>query len=310
MTHVLVLGGSGFIGRHLVPMLLAEGYQVSLLNRGSHRMPGTTQLLADRNDADSMRKALASTPCFDVVIDLSAYTSAQSRIARLFLSERTGHWIHLSTAAVYTKGTRECDPIGANPDWGQYGADKAEIDADFLGQTGVTILRPPYIYGPYNSNDRETFIWSRLLRGRPIVVPGDGNRQVQFIYAPDLARAFVQFARAVPPTETQIFNIAHPTLLSFNAWVQLLADIAGTPCDIVPELGQSGMNPRSYFPFRDAPCAVDTSAISALWTPLWDARAGFEATWRTQDTLFLKERPIDTENEEKCLKQAKKNASI
>ena len=52
----------------------------------------------------------------------------------------------------------------------------------------VATLRPPYIYGPENPFYREAFFWDRLLADRPIIVPGDGSRLMQFVHVDDVAR--------------------------------------------------------------------------------------------------------------------------
>ena len=50
----------------------------------------------------------------------------------------------------------------------------------------MVTLRPPFIYGPGNPFYREAFFWDRLRDGRPIILPGDGRRLMQFVYIKDL----------------------------------------------------------------------------------------------------------------------------
>jgi nucleoside-diphosphate-sugar epimerase len=68
MMKVLVLGGSQFIGRTVVDRLLQGGHTVSILNRGSRKVAGVEQLVADRGDAHGLNQALAGRT-FDGVID-------------------------------------------------------------------------------------------------------------------------------------------------------------------------------------------------------------------------------------------------
>ena len=63
--NILILGGSGFIGKTLSPTLLQKGYEVTLLNRGRHPITGTTQIIADRDSEESMTQACQSLPDFD-----------------------------------------------------------------------------------------------------------------------------------------------------------------------------------------------------------------------------------------------------
>ena len=48
---------------------------------------------------------------------------------------------------------------------------------------------PPFVYGPENPFYREAFFWDRLRADRPIIIPGDGNRLMQFVYVNDLVEA-------------------------------------------------------------------------------------------------------------------------
>ena len=60
-----------------------------------------------------------------------------------------------------------------------------------LGDVPVVTVRPPYVYRPENPFYREAFFFDRLMLGRPIIIPGDGGRLLQFVYVDDLARAMV-----------------------------------------------------------------------------------------------------------------------
>ena len=53
----------------------------------------------------------------------------------------------------------------------------------------VVTLRPPFVYGPENPFYREQYFWDRLRLGRPIIIPGDGRRLMQFVYVKDLVSA-------------------------------------------------------------------------------------------------------------------------
>ncbi|OWK21278.1 hypothetical protein AJ88_19460 [Mesorhizobium amorphae CCBAU 01583] len=89
-----------------------------------------------------------------------------------------------------------------------YGVEKAAADAFLIEkaeQLPVTIFRPPYLYGPGNDNDRESFIWARCLQRRPVVLPGNGETLIQFLHAGDLADIMVH-AAASEAIGAQVFN--------------------------------------------------------------------------------------------------------
>jgi 2'-hydroxyisoflavone reductase len=56
----------------------------------------------------------------------------------------------------------------------------------------VVTLRPPFVYGPGNPFYREAFFWDRLRDGRPLILPGDGRRLMQFVHIGDLVGACVK----------------------------------------------------------------------------------------------------------------------
>ena len=271
---VLVLGGSQFVGPAFVRALLSKGYEVSVLNRGTKRVEGTTQLIADRNQADQMRELAGYT--YDAVIDLSCYNAQQAEIAWDTFSPHTDRWIHLSTIAVYADIPQpmEEDSIESAEYWGEYGRNKSAADAYLLKQQGpsLIILRPPYLYGPGNHIDRETFVWKRVLNGDPVYIPGDGNALVQFLHIDDLASALFLVMTTHNLTH-QIYNVAAREQLTLAEYVTRLAGIAGGA-----DTGVLGS--KEEFPFGDFPCSENTDRIrSALgWSERYSFDEGFAQT--------------------------------
>jgi nucleoside-diphosphate-sugar epimerase len=283
--RTLVLGGSGFIGSFLVPELLGSGHSVTLANRGRTPIPGTEQLVIDRNQpwpGHTTRKT------YDVVIDTSGYNGPQVTYARSAMRGRVGRWIHVSSGATYKetpgRAPSESDPIGGARIWGSYGIEKSDADAFLLNcRDGIptVILRPPYLYGPRNDNDRETFVFARALTGRPVVVPGRGDTALQFLHAGDLAAQFVISAQS-SSTGTEVFNVAGPEVVTALEWVNMLAEITETSIEVLfGEKIAPDLPPRSYFPFRDAPCILDIGKYQAqeFGGPTRPMKQGFQATF-------------------------------
>lgn len=260
LKKVLVIGGSGFVGKALVPALQTSNFDVSVLNRGTRAIEGVSQVIADRDDPQSLSRHAAA---YDVVIDTSGYTRLQVENAFSVFGDQAGKWIHLSSAAVYRETPdrlpKEEDALGGAAVWGPYGADKSDADEFLLGQAQgpLVILRPPYLYGPNNSNDRETFVWSRVLSGRPVIVPGDGSAQIQFLHVRDLAHIFVHLAEADTGMQA-VYNVAEPETMTARSWVERVAAAAGSEPEILcGRTHANGLAARKYFPFRDYPCALD-----------------------------------------------------
>src|ERR1044072_8688341 len=87
----------------------------------------------------------------------------------------------------------------------------------------VITMRPPYLYGPGNPYYREAFFWDRLRDGRPIILPGDGRRLMQFAYVKDVVAACLR-AATHPGIIGHAFNIANPRPLTQFELVELLAE--------------------------------------------------------------------------------------
>lgn len=231
-------------------------------------MAGVIQLIANRQDPNQIRDAVERLPSLDVVIDTSSYSGTDTELAWRSLSAKTAHWVHLSSAAVYKetpgRAPNEADSIGGAAAWADYGKEKSAADElllHFSHRTSVTILRPPYLYGPGNDNDRETFVWSRCLRNEPVIVPGDGSTPIQFLHAADLAAIIIKVLQE-PSSGARVMNVAEGIEVSLASWVGLVAQAGGfNDPGILAGCSSNKFKPREYFPFRDYPCRLDTRKI-------------------------------------------------
>ena len=200
---VLILGGSGFIGPHMVQAALDRGYEVSIFNRGKtnpHLFPQVEKLIGDR---DGNLTALEGRK-WDVVIDNSGYVPRLVRDSATLLSNAADHYLFTSTGGVYAAiydgnwpdgYTNEDAPLSplAEPDSEDvskyYGQLKAvceqEVKNAFPGR--YTISRPGLIVGPGDSTDRFTYYPARLDRGGEMMAFGTPADPVQYIDARDLA---------------------------------------------------------------------------------------------------------------------------
>ena len=294
MTSVLVIGGSGFVGQHLIRTLKQRGIAITVLNRGHNRVAGVQQVIADRTSASDMRAAAAQTGQVDIVIDTSSYTDLHTRLAWEAFAPLAGRWVHLSSAAVYLPARdappREDSATGGAPVWGEYGREKSAADMFLLGQTGrepVFIVRPPYLYGPGNDNDRESFVWSRLLARKPVVVPGEGQTPIQFLHVEDLAHLLAALALG-PRRRHAVYNAAGGDAVSLKQWVSMCAAAA----DRAGQIWTSGdiaenIQARTYFPFRDYPCVVNCDRLAELddWKPQYSLAEGLAQTYSHYDPV-------------------------
>jgi 2'-hydroxyisoflavone reductase len=196
---ILMLGGTGFIGPHMVNALSEGGHTLTLFNRGK-RDPqarhGVEQLLGDRNDN---LKALESRQ-WDVVIDNSGYTVPQVTLTCELLRKQVKQYLFISSIAVYADfqnpPIRENHALAAIGDMpkdklvdGNYGALKVLCEQVVLKNYGkrANIIRPTYICGPGDFSDRFTYWPFRVSKGGDMLAPGTPNDAVQFIDVRDLA---------------------------------------------------------------------------------------------------------------------------
>jgi 2'-hydroxyisoflavone reductase len=198
-VKLLVLGGTVFVGRHVVEAALSRHHDVTLFNRGRenpHLFPGIEKL---RGDRDSDVGALRGRR-FDAVIDLSGYTPAQVRATADALPD-VAHYTFVSSVSAYRAyppGETYDERAPRHDGHEGYGALKARAeDAIQTALPGrVAIVRAGLIVGPYDPTDRFTYWPRRVALGGDVLAPGRPERPVQFIDARDLAAWCVTLAEA------------------------------------------------------------------------------------------------------------------
>jgi 2'-hydroxyisoflavone reductase len=300
---VLVIGGTLFIGRQLVDELVKEGHSVSILHRKPKHEFGrrVENIMADRNDADSMREALYGRR-FEVVYD-NAYdwergtTAAQvEATVRVVAGERLSRYIFMSSVAAYGDGLnhKESDPLAPDYHSDLYVRHKATSERLLFrmhAQSGLPVVtfRPPFVYGPGNPFYREAFFWDRMRAGRPIIVPGDGHRLMQFVYVRDLVTAMVR-AMTEPRSAGEAFNIGDSKPLTQTELVEKLAKVANVdpamvriPRDIIAGAGGNAMDEPYYFgEYLDVPPITENmgKAQRVLKMKLTPFDAGLKETYR------------------------------
>ena len=196
---VLVLGGTGISGPHLVRELSARGHQVTLFNRGKRNpglFPNVETLIGDRNGPIDVLKGRK----WDVVVDNSGYFPRQVQATAQLLKDQAGHYIYVSSISAYADLT----PPGIDEDYklaelkdpeateitnDNYGGLKAACERIVEQTFGErqAVVRPSYIVGPGDSSDRFTYWPVRVARGGEVLAPGSALDPVQFIDARDMA---------------------------------------------------------------------------------------------------------------------------
>jgi nucleoside-diphosphate-sugar epimerase len=237
--RVLVVGGTEFISLHLVRALLRDRHEVVVLNRGRHpgRVPaGVKTIVADRKDHAALGRVLAGER-FDGLVDITYAPTTGDDVRALLaaLDGRAGHAIFVSTGRVHDHAL----PIPYHEDtprnlyWGEYAKNKIEGEDAYL-RSGLpaSVVRPTHVFGPLNTRNNETFFFDRLVRGRPVLVPGPGGWLRQFGHVEDLADAMAAmlgdrraFGRA--------YNVSGEESITQVGFVELIAEVIERPASLV-----------------------------------------------------------------------------
>ncbi|HLN00903.1 MAG TPA: SDR family oxidoreductase [Bryobacteraceae bacterium] len=304
---VLVIGGTLFIGRRLVAELVKAGHSVAILHRRSkHKFSKRVEnLVADRNDDAAVRHAIGERR-FDVVYD-NVYdwergtTAAQVEATAHAMGNHIKRYIFLSSVAAYGDGLNhyESDPLAPDNHSEPYVRNKAMSERALLRlhrRNGfpVVTLRPPFVYGPENPFYREAFFWDRMRSGRPIIVPGDGTRLMQFIHVKDLVQALIR-AMDVDEAVGEAFNAANPKALTQVEAVREMARAAGKKPELVrvprERIATTGGNPMGdpmYFgEYLDVPPITEN--VSKLQRVLGVKPISFETGLRETYRWYLRQ---------------------
>lgn len=244
--RVLVLGGTIFVGRHVVDMLLAHGHEVTLFHRGERGrdlFPAVERVLGDRaTDLDR----LPAGAQWDAVVDTSGYVPGVVAASVAALRDRARHYVFVSSVSVYDISAPRIDessPIPALPDGASrevmvpetYGALKRLCELEVLAVFGpqrTLIVRPGLIAGPHDPTDRFTYWPVRFARGGDIVVPNDLDAAVQWIDVRDLA-AFV--VAAIERGTSGTVNTVGPAVpATLRELLDACAAATGVPSRLVP----------------------------------------------------------------------------
>ncbi|MBD1849211.1 NAD-dependent epimerase/dehydratase family protein [Leptolyngbya sp. FACHB-711] len=226
--RILVMGGTRFIGVHLTRLLVEQDHEVVLFNRGNKPAPieGVEQIHGDRTDTDQLKEKLAGES-FDAVFDNNGRELSDTQPLAEIFRDSIKHFVYVSSAGVYLKSDQmphqESDPV--DPKSRHKGKFETET---YLAEQGIpfTSVRPVYIYGPQNYNDLEAWYFDRIVRDRPVPIPGNGMHITQFGHVHDLASAMVAVL-GNPRAIGQIYNISGDRYVTFDGLARACAVAAG-----------------------------------------------------------------------------------
>ncbi|HET9866459.1 MAG TPA: NAD-dependent epimerase/dehydratase family protein, partial [Nitrospira sp.] len=217
--RILIIGGTRFLGRHLVEAALARSHEVTLFNRGKSNpdlFPQLETILGDREtDVEKLKGRI-----WDAVIDVAGYVPRVVRLSAEVLEPNVSRYVFISSVSVYDNfskaGIDESDPVGKIEDESveeitgeTYGPLKAlcEKAVQELYRERALIVRPGLIVGPHDPTDRFTYWPVRVARGGDVLAPQKPEAPIQVVDVRDLADFIIKL---IQENASGIYNATGP----------------------------------------------------------------------------------------------------
>jgi nucleoside-diphosphate-sugar epimerase len=278
-----MMGGTRFIGLSLTKILVSQGHEVVLFNRGNKpaAVEGVTQIHGDRKDTAQLQEKLKGQK-FDAIFDNNGRELSDTQPLVELFKDNMSHFIYVSSAGVYLPSQqmphREGDAI--DPQSRHKGKHETE---EYLKHQGIpfTSIRPTYIYGPSNYNDLEAWFFDRLVRNLPILIPGEGLHFTQFGHVEDLALA-MSAVLGNSNAIGQIYNISGDRYVTFTGLALACGLAMGkNPSDIEIKYydpKKINLGKKKAFPIRVQHFFADISKAQKElnWQPRYDLVSGLK----------------------------------
>jgi len=274
---LLIIGGTVFLGRHLVEAALGRGHTVTLFNRGQHNpelFPGIEKLRGDRaSDLAALRGRR-----WDAAIDTCGYVPRVVRASAELLADAVEHYTFVSSISVYADFSQanvdEGAPVGTLADAAveevtgeTYGPLKAlcEQAAEDALPGRVLNVRPGLIVGPHDPTDRFTYWPRRVALGGEVLAPGRPEHGAQIVDVRDLAGWMLELVEA---RHVGIYNATGPEYrLTFGQLLDECRAVSGSDARFT-WVGERFLLDAGAQPWTEVP----------LWVPESDPEnAGFDA---------------------------------
>ena len=239
--RILIIGGTRFLGRHLVEAALARRHEVTLFNRGQSNpdlFPQLETIIGDREkDLDKL-----SGRIWDTAIDVAGYLPRIVRLSAEFLEPNVSRYVFISSLSVYADfrkiGIDESYPVGkiegesVEEITGEtYGPLKALCEKavrEVYGERAL-IVRPGLIVGPHDPTDRFTYWPVRVTRGGDVLAPQKPEAVTQIIDVRDLSDFIIKL---VEENASGIYNATGPEYeLTMGNLLEVSKQVSGSDAD-------------------------------------------------------------------------------
>jgi 2'-hydroxyisoflavone reductase len=262
--RILIIGGTRFLGRHLVEAALERSHEVTLFNRGKSNpdlFPQLETILGDREK--DVNKLGEAGRIWDAVIDVAGYVPRIVHLSAEALKENVGRYVFISSVSVYADfkkvGIDESYPVGKlqdemveEIDGETYGPLKALCEQavqNIYGERAL-IIRPGLIVGPHDPTDRFTYWPVRLARGGEVLAPQKPEAAIQVIDVRDLSDFIIKL---IQENASGVYNATGPDYeLTIGKLLEVSKQVSGSDADFkwasVEFLNQNKVEPWSDMP--------------------------------------------------------------
>ena len=250
--QILVIGGTYFAGR-VFSILTSRGdsgrddLDLHVVNRGRfplNNLQHVTQYVCDRHESEKLVSMLPDGLVFDAVVDFCAYEPGEIRALTDALAGRFRQYIYLSTCTVYAPASgclSETAPVienfGSSPEF-EYAGKKYALEQELIAAcqnagAAYTILRPAFIYGPFNYAPRESFYAKLIAAGQPVPVPTDASGRFSFVYVYDVS-AIINRCIGNEKAFDCVFNLAAPEIVDYTSFLDTFRQCYGSDFPTYP----------------------------------------------------------------------------
>jgi 2'-hydroxyisoflavone reductase len=260
--NILFIGGTQFVGRHIVRAAMARGHEITLFHRGRTNrglFPEAEELIGDRDgELDSL-----GNRTWDVAVDSCGYVPRVVRQSAEFLKASVASYMFVSTISVYADTGESSldesseldttdDPATEEINSDTYGPLKVlcEREVQRVYRDRSLIVRPGVVVGPHDPTDRFTYWVDRFNRGGDVLCPDVDDQPVQFIDARDLAAWII---RMIEQQKVGVYNATGPEEPLFLKPCLLVCRAVCGPHAHPVWVSDQFLREQDVTPFRDLP---------------------------------------------------------